>query len=342
VAEQGQIYGFDINSQGDDGGLATATDVETFDQNTGKITKSFANKMPTLNSYLFDGIFAGDTGLVTRFVMLKNHIGAKRVFELMDPVSAEQFTGKWTPPIDVNVEQNAENQTTSTGVVLAIELANQDNPDLIVSNFAANTMLNLIHLDPNLFGLANGPQLAQDTTTNQAVIALSPDAGEVHGAAPINVLVDLATGKITQFQGLNLGEFGAGDVNGLAVDSTTGIAATTTELNAQVEFYTLAKKSGFAVQLPGTGPTSQLNSGAAVANDPINKLFLVADPVFGNGNQGSAVVVYDENGTLVESITGFNFSNASTVVPVRIALNPSKRMGWVNGPNINELQQFTY
>ncbi|MBV9645912.1 MAG: hypothetical protein JO043_00440, partial [Candidatus Eremiobacteraeota bacterium] len=56
----------------------------------------------------------------------------------------------------------------------------------------------------------------------------------------------------------------------------------------------------------------------------------------------SAIVVYDEKGNMVEAITGFNFSNTSTVIPVRVAVNPSTRTGWVNGPNINQLQQFTY
>jgi hypothetical protein len=125
------------------------------------------------------------------------------------------------------------------------------------------------------------------------------------------------------------------------VDSSTGIACTTTELNAQVEFYNLKKKTGVAVQLPGTGPGDQLNSGAAVAADPVNHLFLVADPVFAPTG-GSAIVVYDEQGNVIESITGFTFSNRFAVVPIRVAVNPALRMGYVDGPGINELQQFFY
>src|SRR5205823_826136 len=145
------------------------------------------------------------------------------------------------------------------------------------------------------------------------------------GPPPLNTEVDLSTGRITaQWNGLNNGPFGAGFVNGLAVDSRTGIACTTTELNAQVEFYDLAKETGVAVQLPGTGDGDQLNSGAAVASDPVNKLFLVADPVFAPTGD-SAIVVYDEQGGLVEAISGFNFSNPFSVVPVRVAVHPKLR-----------------
>ncbi len=346
----GQVFGFDVNQNGTDGVLASAADtskpgiykvsVETFDQNTGAITKSFANYTGKKNSYGVDGIFAGDVGLVTHYIEPKGSIFAIRKYQTMNPVTSQQFTGKWTPPIaDVDVLQGAENQATSTSVLFAIELKNQDKPDLFVSNIAANTFSNVIHLDPNLFGGADGPRLGQYTAGNEAVIALSPDAGRVGGIPPVNELIDLQTGKLTQFEGYNQGTFGAGSVNGMAVDPNTGVEATTTELNAQVEFYDVTKKTGIAaVQLPCTGNTSQGNSGAGVTVDPVNKLFLVTDPFYCNGSQGSALVIYDEKGNLVETITGFTFAIAEPPV----AINPSKRMGWAFGPQFSQLQQFFY
>jgi hypothetical protein len=346
----GQIYGFDVNQSGDDGILASAADtqqpgvykvsVETFDQNTGKITKSFANYTGTKNSYAVDGIYAGDVALVTHFIVPKGTIYANRKYQTVDPVTGKKFTGKWTPPLrNIDIRSGAENQATHTSVLFAIELKNQDKPDLIVSNVHANTFSNVIHLDPNKFGLANGPQLAQYTAANEAVLALSPDGGAVGGFPPINVLVDLATGKMTQFPGYNNGPYHAGYVNGLAVDPNTGVAATTTELNAQVEFYNLNTKSAItAVQLPCTGNASQTNSGAGITVDPINKLFLVTDPFYCNGTQGSALVIYDEQGNLVETITGFTFAIAEPPV----VINPSKRMGWAFGPQFSQLQQFFY
>jgi hypothetical protein len=337
-SNSGQIFGFDIDRNGNDGALATAGSVETFDQDSGAILKTFPKSPPNGTSYNFDAIVTGDIGLVTRDVMPKGSIFAKRFYNLIDPVKGG-FTGKWTPPVkDIEVAAAGPNQTIGMTAIFAIELKQHDIPDLFESNVAKNEFGKVFHLDPRTFSLGNLPQLAQDTATDEAVIATSPDGGRVQGAAPINVLVNLKTGKQTQFPGLNNGEFGAGFVNGLAVDSTTGVAATTTELNAQVEFYDLAKQTGTAAQLPCTGDTSQSNSGAGIANDPVNGLFLVTDPSYCSGKQGSAIVVYDEKGNLVETITGFKFALGEPA-PV---INPSKRMGWTFGPEFNQLQQFFY
>lgn len=334
----GQIFGFDVDRNGTDGVLATASDVETFDQNTGTVAKSFPKKLPAGTSYSVDAIFAGDVALVTRYVVPQGSIYAKRFYDVMNPVTANKFTNAWKSPVrDINVQAAGENQTTSTAALFAIELKKQDKPIIVVSDIPKNTVSKVIHLDPNLFGVGNDPQFAQDTTTNQGVVALSPDGGAVGGDAPLNVLVDLQTGKETRFNGLNNGYFHAGDVNGLAVDSTTGIAATTTELNAQVEFYNLAAQTGSAAQLPCTSDTSQTNSGSGVANDPVNGLFLVAETYYACG-PGSAIVVYDEKGNAVETITGFQFAIGEGA-PV---INPATRTGWAFGPGFNQLQQFFY
>jgi hypothetical protein len=339
TSQGGQIYGFDIDQSGSDGVLATAANVETFDQNSGKITKSFPKKTPSGTSYSADGIFTGDVALITRYVVPKGKIYAKRFYDVMSPATSGKFTGKWTPPIkDIQVEQAGPNQTASQTALFAIELKNQDVPDVIVSNVAENSFGKVFHLNSSSFSLGDQPQFAQDTKTDQAVIASSPDGGRVGGEAPVNLLVDMKTGKQIEFDGLNNGPFGSGFVNGLAVDSATGIAATTTELNAQVEFYNLAKKSGTAVQLPCTGDASQTLSGSGIANDSTNGLFLVTEQFYCNGSQGSAIVVYDETGNLVETITGFTFS-VGEPAPV---INPSKRMGWTFGPTFSQLQQFFY
>ncbi len=346
----GQIFGFDIDQNGDDGVLASAqtidgqgderVSVQTFDQNTGKITRTFAKYQGKRNEYGVDGIFTGDTALITHYVTPDGSIFAKRKYEVMNPVTAQKITGDWTPPLkDIDVLQTAENQDDLTGVAFAIELKKQDRPALLVSDVAANTFTKVIHLDPNLFGLANGPHLGQYKAANQAVIALSPDAGTVHGLPPVNVLIDLNNGSTKQFNGYNNGAFHAGGVNGLAVDPDTGIAATTTELNAQVEFYDLAKETGIAaVQLPCTQDTDQLNSGSNIAADPVNKLFLVTETYYCGTNQNSAIVVYDEAGNFIEAITGFHFAIGEPAP----AINPAKRMGWAFGPGVNQLQQFFY
>ncbi len=337
----GQIFGFGIDQNGGGGVLATASDVETFDTGTGMITKTFPKKASGRISYSADGVFTGDVGLITRYVMPKGSIFANHFYDVINPVTKGNFTGKWTPPIkDIQVEHAGPNETASMTAIFAIELKNQDIPILFESDIPKNTFGKIFRLNPSGFSLGDQPQAAQDTGTNQAVIATSPDGGRVGGSAPINVLVNLKTGEQTQFQGLNNGPVGAGFVNGLAVDSNTGIAATTTELNAQVEFYDLVQKSGTAVQLPCTGASSQLNSGTSVTNDPVNGLFLVEDPDYACSS-GGAIVVYNETGALVETITGFSFG-IDQIDPGLPAVIPSQRMGWAAGPNANQLQQFFY
>jgi hypothetical protein len=337
----GQVFGFDIDQNGNDGALAAGAggpEIETFDQDTGKIGKSTGRETQT-RSYAFDGIFTGDTGLVTRFVEPKGSLRATRHYFVMSPVTGGKFSHEWTPPIkDLSVLEAAENQTTSTSLLYAIELNNNDVPDLIVSNVAANTFRKVIHLDPNLYSLGNSPQLGQYTAANEAIFATSPDFGAVGGVPPVNTIINLSTGKIRTFSGFNNGEFHAGDTNGMAVDPNTGVEVTDTELNAQVEFYDLNKEAGIvAAQLPCTGNTSQLNSGSGIAVDPVNKLFLVTVQQYGCAS-GSAIIVYDEAGNVVETITGFNFAIGEPAP----AINPSKRMGWTFGPKFSQLQQFFY
>jgi hypothetical protein len=154
--------------------------------------------------------------------------------------------------------------------------------------------------------------------------------------------VDLATGTVSTFTGIpGPPPFHQGFINGLAVDSADGIACTTTELDFRVEFYNLKKKSGFAVVLPGAN--GQLQSGSDVEFDPVNKLFFVAQSVSSTG-PGSSIQVYDTAGNLVESLNGFNFSNASNVIGTHIALNPSSRTGYVDGPDpgVTQVQSFSY
>lgn len=346
----GQIFGFDINQHGDDGVLASAqtlfggrerVSVETFDQDNGRITKSVVRETGRIHEYGVDGIFAGDVALLTHYVTPPGSIFPKRLYQLMDPVSAQQITGSWTPPLaDIDVLMAGTDQSAAETVLFVIELKNQSRPDLVVTDVAANTS-RVIPLNPSLFGLGNGPHLAQYTAGNQAVLALSPDAGTVRGRPPLIVLVDLGTGGMTQFDGYNNGFFHSGFVNGLAVDPETGIAATTTELNSQVEFYDLNTMTGIkAVQLPCTSDTDQVHSGSNIAVDPVNKLFLVTEYSYCDGSHGSAIVVYDEAGNLVETIAGFNFAIGEPA-PV---LNPSKRMGWAfSGPaGFSQLQQFFY
>lgn len=333
------IAGIGIDVNGSEGVFSTGWGAQTFDQATGKIIATFPAKVPKRTSYEIEGgVTTGGVALLARYVVPKGTIYAKRFYDLVNPLTANKFTGAWTSPIkDFQVEQTGPNQTSALTAMYGIELKNQDAPDLIVSNIAKNTVSKVFKLSSE-FTLGTQPQLAQDTATNQAIFALSPDGGAAGGVAPVNVLIDMKTGKMSQFNGYNNGYEHAGDVNGLAVDPATGIAATDTQLNAEFELYDLKKKAGItAVQLPCTGTGSELSSGNGIANDSQHGLFLVAVQYYGCA-RGSAIIVYDEKGTVVETITGFNFEIGEPAP----ALNPGKRMGWAVGPQENEIQEFTY
>ncbi|MBV8372295.1 MAG: hypothetical protein JOY69_03465, partial [Candidatus Eremiobacteraeota bacterium] len=344
TSDGGQIFGFDIDQNGNDGVLASATSarisVQTFNQITGKIVKNVGviggKKVQNGNDYVANGIFAGDVALIDyQKAGIPGQTPTKDIYKVMNPVTGNAFTSKWTPPgADVNVIQNAVNQSTATSVVLGYRRAGSDPTVLVVSDVATNTFSKVIALDPNEFGLFTGPQLAQDTVGNRAVMASSPDGGAAGGPPPVIATIDLSSGKLSKFSGVNCpGSVGCGYANGIAYDSKTGVACTDTELDGGIEFYDVAKKTGTHEFLPNGG--GQIHAGAYVINDPVHQLFLVAQPFSSTSQSGSSIQVYEENGTPLESINGFNFTDAGDLaIPVRIAINPSTRTGWVNGPQV--------
>jgi hypothetical protein len=350
TSDGGQIFGFDIDQNGNDGVLASASyteiSVQTFDETTGKIMKTLGaitgKKVVKGDDYVADGIFAGDVGLVDfQKAGIPGQTPAKDKYQLLNPVAKNRLDGKWMPPLKLfNVLEWAPNQSTETSVVFGYQREGSDPLDLIVSDVGKNAFGKVIGLSGTKFALGTQPQLAQDTVNNLAVMATSPSFGAAGGPPPVIWTINLKSGKMTQFPGVSCpGLVGCGYANGIGYDSTTGIACTTTELDAGVEFYNVAKQAGIRVQLPNNA--SQLSAGAFVANDAVHGLFLIAQPVSTTGS-GSSIQVYSESGTLQESINGFNFSDSSTVIPVRISINPTSRIGWVNGPQADHLQEFSY
>ncbi len=345
----GSIFGFDIDQNGTEGVLSegqtlpngkTLAAVETFDQATGKILK-VVKKSENLDDFVTHAIVGTSVGLVEHQIVTGIYV-TKRVYEELNPVDANKFTGTWKAPLKANdiIIGVSHDQGFATTAVFAFE--NGDFTSFVFgSNVGANTFGSVINLSDQIFGFNYSPVMAYDTVTNQAVIASS--TGAVGDPAPQIALVNLTTGEVTQFTGVPEPPLGPGSVNGIAVDAEDGIAVTATELNGNITFYNLATQTGFLVPLPDAG---QLTSGTDVEFDAVNKLFFVAQEVSGTG-PGSSIQVYDTSGNLVESLNGFNFSDASSVIGTYIALNPSNRSGYVNsagpeGTQGNELQSFTY
>jgi hypothetical protein len=345
----GQIFGFDIDQNGTEGVLTEAQTlpdghilaaVETFDQATGKILK-VVKKTKSKDDFLTMGVVGSSIGLVER-EHVKGIFVDSRIFSVINPLSTNKFTGTWTPPVNQDdiIESVSRAQGTTNTAAIGFENGGDFHTFVFGSDVANNTFGPRVTLPDDPFFFSNIPHVAYDSKKNRAVVAASQ--GAVGGPPPVIALVDLVTGKMSTFIGVaGAPPFRQGFINGLAVDSADQVACTTTEVDFSVQFYNLKKKTGFALTLPGA--TGQLQSGTDVEFDPLNKLFFVAQPVSSTA-PGSSIQVFDAKGNFVESINGLNFSNASAVIPVHIALNPTNRTGYIDGPDpgVTQVQQFTY
>jgi hypothetical protein len=350
----GQIFGWDMNQNGNDGlltetvlGSSVINAIETFDESTGEITK-VVQKVQRINANVepvVDAVAGDDVGIidVERDFVVGSRIKRDDHFDIMSPVSGNKITGKSHPPHPFGVVPNfvTNNQASSSQIMMAMypDKRGTDEVGMYTYDTAKNVWDRRFDF-PRRFLLQNGfPNYAAvDATTNEAVVGyLMRSRYNPHESATFYVM-DAATGKhVRSFYGV-----GFGLPNGMAIDPTTDTMCTTTTGDTDVEFYKLSTGKGKAVQIPILYSKGPLTNGAAVAADPIHHLFLVAQLDSTFSPSGSTVIVYDEHGKLVEYINGFNFFNQFSVVVPHLAVNPSNRTGYVNGPNLNQLQEFTY
>jgi WD40 repeat protein len=342
----GQIFGFDIDQNGTEGVLSEAlfesngnvlAAVETFNQKTGQILKVISETQ-TQDDFITLGVVGNSVGLVEH-EHVAGFLKVIRSFHTMNPLSSNKFTGLWTPPIGTThlIEPAGVSRSQGEPNVAVFAYDNSGNfiPWVFSSNFAANTFGPVVQIADSFNFGSVPPPMAYDATTNQAILG---GGDGCFGCLPVIGLVDLTAGTFSEFTG-----FGFGFVNGIAVDAADGIFCTTTEDDATVEFYNLSTQTGISVVLPNSG-SQQIFSGADVEFDPIHKLFLIAQPVSSSAASGSTIYVYTPNGELKETLNGFNFSNTFNVVAMHIALHPSQRSGYVDGPDsgVTEIQSFTY
>jgi hypothetical protein len=340
----GQIFGFDIDQNGTEGVLSESKTlsngnvlaaVETFDQTTGKIL-SVVVKTQTQDDFVTLGVVGSSVGLVEHEHVV-SFLNVQRTFNMIKPLGANKFTGKWTPPIGKQhlISEVSRTQGSSSAAIFAYDNSGNFIPWVFRSNVAANTFGPVIKIQDSFNFGSVPPPMAYNPVTNQAVLG---GGNGCFGCAPVIGLADLSQGTFTEFTGI-----GFGFVNGIAVDSTDNLACTTSEDDASVEFYDLKTQTGFTVVLPGSGE-QQIFSGADVEYDPVHRLFLVAQPVSSTAASGSSIQVFDPSGNFIESINGLSFSNAGNIVPAHIALKPSNRSGFVDGPSagVAEIESFTY
>jgi hypothetical protein len=339
----GQIFGWDINENGNDGVLSEAvasgeyqavSAVETFDQTTGKITKIVTEQHSVLanRELVVGGIVANDVGLIDDERNSNRGKGRNDRFSVMAPVSGGKYTGTWSPPSDHDflLEDVSDQQTDPTVAILGYLNYPGGGPQVVVTNVATNTIHAALEFPSNVIftGLYI---IAQDTTLNVALVPVIDLQGR-----PAFVEFNLASGSVTN---LSPG-VGRGGVVGIAIDSATDFMCTTSNGSYLVEFYNLRTGTGISEPLPGAG--GELQDGAAIAADPVNHLFLVTQPISSSSpSGGSTIYVYHENGNLLEVINGFTFSEDSSV-GASIHVNGTLRTGYASGPGAGELQSFTY
>ena len=342
----GFIFGFEVDPNGTEGLLCEAvlnTDgtvtaaVETFNQSTGRIIRILA-KTNTRDDFIAWTV-AGSVGLIER-EKVRGLFDIKRTFSTINPLSGNQINGDWTPPIGrkqiVNQVKPAFDGSPNVAVY-ALSVSTSVNPVVFTSNLSANTFESAIEITDLNFTTEAPPVIAFDPIRNQVI--LGHDKPSPFIEPPLLGFVDLATGSFDVKPGLGLGV-----INGVAVDGEDGILCTDTSFDSAVQFYNLSDFSGLSVFLPGADPQTSTASGGDIEFDPINKLFLVAQ-AFSNGSltDGSSIQVYDTVGNLVESIDGLMFQGGDNVFPVHITLNPSHRVGFVNGPDLTTaIQSFSY
>jgi hypothetical protein len=337
----GQILGYDIDQSGADGVFSEYVNLsngnvlsatETFDQSTGTIISVVA-KTQTMDDFVAEGVFGGHVGLV-----LHQHKGTNH-FLTMNPLDSNHFTGQWTPPIMSGYQ--VEGISTGQGMRNTAAYETSFNTGLTYvfgSDVAANTFGPLISLQSIInvddFFL---PQIAMDSRTNHAVLASSLGCPEPICTTDI-ALVNLQTGKIRKFTD----HLGTGIVDGLAVDAASGIACTTTLIDQGVEFYDLAKETGFEVHIPNE---NILGAGLDVEFDSVNHLFLISQ-FSSNGNLNDPqprIYVYDERGNVKATVA----IQRTSISPARIAINPHTRVGFIDEivepqHEFLEIQSFKY
>src|SRR3984885_885468 len=158
----GQIFGFDVNQNGDDGiiddavslsngGLKSA--IETFDISTGKITKIVKTLVSkTSNDELVTfGIGGNDVGLVDeeRVTIKNQHVTRNDLFYPLNPVAGQEITGSWTLPDSKNalLSQLAQNQTSSTQLAVVFRFSGSNSvPWLYLTDLATNTIFKSIFM----------------------------------------------------------------------------------------------------------------------------------------------------------------------------------------------------
>lgn len=338
----GPIFGWSIDENGTDAlltevssiGAPYTSAVETFNQATGQTVK-FVRKQKSGpggdRELLVDAIQANDVALIDdeRRNPIKRTV--RDVYYVMAPVTNNKITGTWTRPpgkyfgiYDI-ADQQVDPDSVMAVTVIDNGISKPPTFELVVTDIAANKILRVLHA-PKLDGVNYPYLVSEDTATHHAYVPAANYRSET-----VFIDFNVLTGHTSN-------DFVAppfsGPVTGIAIDSATHTMCTTTQQNYSIEIYNLTtKKQTFIGRIPNAA--GELQAPTLIAADSINHLFLVQQPQSLLG--GSEIYVYDEQGNVLESLSGFDFGDRSG-----IQVAASSRSGYVYGPGANHLQSLTY
>src|SRR5579859_7979963 len=175
----GQIFGFDIDQNGTEGVLAEAQDlsngkveaaVETFDQKTGNIL-SVLVRIETQDDFVTLGVVGKSVGLIEHEHVV-SLLNVQRTFLTINPLTANKFTGKWTPPVDKQhlIKEVSRTQGSANNAVFVQDNSGSFIPLVFSSNVAANTFGPVISITDSFNFGSVVPPMAYNTQTNVAVL----------------------------------------------------------------------------------------------------------------------------------------------------------------------------
>lgn len=355
--DQNGTNGFMTSNQLTAGGQVI-TSIQNFDQTTNTNTGgllSTDNFSGNVNLTYGWGVWGNDIGLTAN---APNSTGLPS-YNILWNLTTGFPTGLWTPQIptgmpSLQIYGAAANGATTRAAFWGQMVCGPFGPcgdfELFSSDLSQNSTGPIYDIQgavqsfsvPQIFGIA------QNHSTNAAVLAAS-DA--LNGAKPPTLVsVNLSSGQISSFQTLG----GDNTLASLALDSNSNKAFTSIE-DSSFGIYNLATQTGTRFMLPiGTErvyASGVYNSGYNAVADELHGYFAVAQvfapDLFSNNNALSRIYVYDENGTLLKTISGFALYTVEAGIgsgpsSAFLQLNPSRRQGYVFGPFAGQLVPFTY
>jgi hypothetical protein len=344
--------GFGVDANGTDGFLTSGqqlasgeiiTSLETFSQATQQITQDVASGSNSLYYTMGWGIYGSDVGLFCD----ENESTFASTCNLLNTVANGTIGNAWTiPAAPSSILEGAANSANTNATFLGASFTTSTQYQLLTSSLTSNTTTSLYNVNPTGPTTPEFWGVAEDTNLGAAGTAVMPYDDLSNTSAPPGMeLVDLATGKVTQFTG-----DGVLFPYGIAVDSATHVAAVPTLGDAGLTFYNLQTQTGTEVIMPQCPPGNNifcLDGGLYTAADQVNHRFLVeqtAAPDFAlNNNSLSQVVVYDESGNVLESVERFDLWG--TFLPIQdnlLQLNPNSKEGYLIGPGEQQIIPFNY